>query len=138
MEQTTTKPIGRFASWLRAQLESRELGINQAAKYIGLAQSQLSRYARGESLPAKRSNVRKLAKFFQVSEEEIWRRIEADTAQMGRFAARKSLTEELDILMDHVVHMTPEERASVVNFAAYLSSRHQVGTEDESSREEST
>lgn len=61
-----------FSRWLAGRLDQRGVGIRQAAKYMGVAFSALAAYRRGEMTPGL-ANVRKMARYFGVSEDDILR-----------------------------------------------------------------
>lgn len=59
-----------FGAWLERQIEERDWTLTQAAKRIGLAQSNLSRYVNGDAAPG-RKNLRVIAKAFDAGRDEL-------------------------------------------------------------------
>lgn len=127
----------KFSEWIAAEVARRHVTFGQIHKYTGVSVSSLSEYSLGQALPG-RLNISKLAGYFEVPESDIWAMVHADQASTRQAGASRnrseSKEEELDLLLDYVKDMTPEERASVLRFAAFV--RAQGWGKVESSGEE--
>lgn len=66
---TITMP-STLADWLNIRLDERGLGNNQAATYLGVSHTTMSRWRRGEAVPDPESCA-KLAAFFGRPLDEV-------------------------------------------------------------------
>lgn len=113
-----------FIIWLHQAMESRRLGVRQAAKYIGIGAGMLSAYLNGETYPSLKT-VRKMATYFRVPEHEILQRLPGFRDAVGPPVATDEATdpELADLMRDLGRELTPEERQGVKDFAKFVLSQ---------------
>ncbi len=60
-----------FGAYVRQERESREIGLREMAKKIGVSATYLSKIERDEFSPPAEDKVRKIAEFFDLDVDEL-------------------------------------------------------------------
>lgn len=116
--------IKTFGAYLRSLRESKGLGVNQLAQYVGISGAEISRLERGERQKINPNLLRKLAPKLGVSYEFLMQKIGYLPEILAESGACYDSTKCSD-LAAKVCRLSPEEQAEIEKTIDSLLAKYQ-------------